>query len=421
MNTLTSQTLWKSFAAIGFALLPSLETAAQAPACQVKNVAGQEIVGTLVSWTTHGLSLETSAGRVDLKSKDLLRVTWDRDSLEKQADSTYVELIDGTRLRHQSFEVQGDQAIITSALAQDPLKIQTDEIVYVQLQPQAPEQDELDQDLAGDLLIVRKQGAQESETLTGVLGNISSTQVEFNWDGETIPVKKTKVAALKYFRREKTPTKEPVSFLTMGDGSQLPAVEIHLQGVTVEVLTSGGMRFSLNLDSIELADFSRGKLVYLSDLKPVEQSWMPRIALPKSATLIYRHGLPRRDQSYSGSAITLSWPQSKEVVHQGEVRRYAKGLAIRSRTRLRYRIPQGMNRFMAIAGIDPETSQQGNMILEVFADRQPIWQGEISGESPPQEINVAVGEARAIILVVDYGKNLDYGDRLHLAEARLSR
>ena len=55
------------------------------------------------------------------------------------------------------------------------------------------------------------------------------------------------------------------------------------------------------------------------------------------------------------------------------------------------------------------------------ADNHSLWQGEIDGEAAPTEIDVALGNARELRIVVSYGKNLDFGDRLHLIEARLSK
>ena len=37
----------------------------------------------------------------------------------------------------------------------------------------------------------------------------------------------------------------------------------------------------------------------------------------------------------------------------GALRSFAKGFALRSRTELVYRLPDGFNRFTALAGIDP--------------------------------------------------------------------
>jgi len=100
---------------------------------------------------------------------------------------------------------------------------------------------------------------------------------------------------------------------------------------------------------------------------------------------------------------------------------YPKGLALRSRTVLQYRLPPEMNRFVAIAGIDPATADQGNVQLKISTGDQVLWQGEIEGSAPPVEIQVELNGARKLSLLVDYGSNLDFGDRLHLVEARVTK
>ena len=80
-----------------------------------------------------------------------------------------------------------------------------------------------------------------------------------------------------------------------------------------------------------------------------------------------------------------------------------------------------MIRFAALAGIDPATASQGKVTLEISADGNLLWQGEIDGGSAPVEINVPLQNARRLRLFVDYGTNLDYGDRLHLVDARMTK
>jgi hypothetical protein len=98
---------------------------------------------------------------------------------------------------------------------------------------------------------------------------------------------------------------------------------------------------------------------------------------------------------------------------------YNKGLAVRSRTELEYRLPKGMRRFVAVAGIDPETLSQGDVLLQIEADGEPIFERTISGSEPPLEIDVNISGKQKLRIFVDYGGNLDLGDRLHLVEARL--
>ena len=98
---------------------------------------------------------------------------------------------------------------------------------------------------------------------------------------------------------------------------------------------------------------------------------------------------------------------------------YRKGVALRSYTELIYRVPKEMRVFAALAGIHPEARTQGHVTLEIFADRSLIWQGVIAGDEPPLPIEALIENARRLRIVVGYGENLDYGDQLHLVEARM--
>jgi hypothetical protein len=43
----------------------------------------------------------------------------------------------------------------------------------------------------------------------------------------------------------------------------------------------------------------------------------------------------------------------------------------------------------------------------------------IAGDQTPREIDIDITDKQRLRIFVDYGENLDLGDRLHLVEARL--
>jgi hypothetical protein len=276
--------------------------------------------------------------------------------------------------------------------------------------------------LSGDTLVVQQNNEGQVEHLSGILGDVSAEQVKFNWDGQDIPVKRSKVLALAYFHGKQQELQSAICQVTTVEGARLPVVQIEWDGAenSFQVTALGGIKLKLPWHDLLQADYSSGKLVYLSDLEPVQSRWTPRITLPGSAESIQGFGLPRRDLSFSGSALTLQWPVAGAAGSRSTTS-YAKGLAVRSRTEIEYRIPEGMQRLFAIAGIDPATAGQGNVSLKITADESVLWQGEIDGRAAPVEIDVALPEARRLRIVVDYGGNLDYGDRLHLVDARMTK
>ncbi len=408
------------FAIVLSVWLPLLALAADA-SLVVTKIDGTKLSGELIAWNAAELTLQTENQTVTIASPQLLRVQWRTNSPSKTYKATFLELTDNTRLPHLAYVAEQGQATINTPLAEHPITISTEQVAFVQLSTDAPDRDEIDRELDGDLLVVHKKKKASFDQLSGVISTVLPEQIEFIWDGESISVKRSKIAAMAYFHADSQNKKEPVCWLNLQGGARLPAAEISLQDQDLRVRTSGGLVLSFASRLLRDADYSVGKIAYLSDLKPIDQRWMPLIDLPTSAELIRHHGLPRSDQSFEGSALALRWPAKASKEHRGELKTYSKGLAMRSRTESRYRLPEGMRRFVAIAGIDPETSSQGNVTLEIFADRRLVWQGEIDGSAAPTDIHIELGDARELRIVVDYGKNLDFGDRLHLAEARVIR
>ena len=390
----------------------------------VTTLDGSVLHGTLGEWTSAELTLEVEGQQQTLAVDRLLAISWNQKPGNDRR-ATYLELTDGTKLPFDRLEVSDHQATFSTPLSEQPVEISTSLIRLIQFSA-AVEQDDLlrqkleEQSLAGDVLVIQKKSGGRFDTLTGVIGDLSSTQITFNWEGESIPIKRAKVAALAYYHAASKPLPEPLCRVSTVDGAQVPLRQIAIDGDALKTITPAGLELRIPLGKLANADFSIGKLVYLSDLQALTERWTPRIELPSSAEIVRQFGAVRRDQSFSGSMLSLRW-SSSQLPSRHELRTYAKGLALRSRTELVYRVPRGMNRLVALAGIDPATAEQGHVVLEIYADDRPVWQREIGGDDPPVEIDVQVAGARRLRIVVDYGSNLDFGDRLHLVEARFSK
>ena len=426
---------------------PTTETSAM-----VTTIAGEQLAGVVTTWNTAGIALQTKGKVQELTQEQLLRISWQQDEADAPMQTSpslaqrwaILGLVDDTILPITQLEVIGRQAKVTSPLSATELLIPLDHIRFVQFSTEpdvaAKLQMKLDSSqLDGDLLVIQKKGSGQLDFLSGLIGDISADQVEFTWEGEPIPVRRSKIAALAYYHARPPQLRETVCSMTTHGGARLPAAGVLQVGENLQLTTPCGLKLEIPRHALKDADYSSGKLVYLSDLKPIRQKWIPRIGLPASAKLIAQHGWPRLDQSFAGSALSLVWPESatgngeignRNTIHpitsnpntgNRELKIYSKGLALRSRTELRYRVPKEMHRFLCLAGMDPATAQQGHVELTISADGQILWQGEISGDAAPVEIEVELAAARQLEILVDYGANLDFGDRLHLVEARVSQ
>ena len=134
--------------------------------------------------------------------------------------------------------------------------------------------------------------------------------------------------------------------------------------------------------------------------------------------------MPFATHPNNSDMLQLKWPKQDrpgQESSEARIASYFKGLAIRSHTEIVYRLPRGMKRFHAIAGIAPATASQGNVDLTFYCDSTQRWQEVIDGDQSPVEINLNIAGVRELTIVVDYGKNLDWGDQLHLVEARVTK
>ena len=148
--------------------------------------------------------------------------------------------------------------------------------------------------------------------------------------------------------------------------------------------------------------------MYLSDIEPATANATPFVGLPPSATLAAEYGKPRRDKSAFGGPLSLLMKEGDSAAAQAAARIFPKGLALRSRSEIVYRLPAGFQRFIAIAGID-------------LGDDRMLLETEVTGDQPPQPIQLDIANVKRLKIVVDYGQNVDTGDWLNLCDARIAK
>jgi hypothetical protein len=135
--------------------------------------------------------------------------------------------------------------------------------------------------------------------------------------------------------------------------------------------------------------------------------------------LAAEYGRPRRNQSAYGGPLTLRPEDELAASPDDRPRVFHKGLALRSRTELVYRVPAGFRRFTTLAGIDPSATALGNVRLEIYGDERLLAEDDIAGLEPPRSIEIDISGVKRLKILVDYGRNLDTGDWLNLCDAKI--
>ncbi len=427
-----------------------LLVATAAPGIRVTTLDEAQVAGELVSWTAKEVSLQQADKPLpDIYSpRQLLRVDIEqapnRGGTEPRLEpGVEISLVEGSSLTGADFRSTGATATFDGAVVPS-LEIPLDVVRSVRLANLAEEeahlasrleaewQEILATESAGDLIVIRKPGADGLSYIEGVLGDVGAQSVQFTLDGSTLKVNRTKVFGVVYYHVEEKTQGAPAGTVVEGEGLRLFASQIVWDSAkgegewVVETPLLGSLR--LPASAIQQVDYSSGRLLYLSDLEPVRSEWRRPpgtfVADPRFMGLA-------RDRGFYSPELELEYPASSlsadESTSAGIPRRKAfkKGLALRSYIEQTYRIPQGFTRFRATAGIDPRTQATGHVELRVLGDGRELFKRSIRGGEAPVELECEVTGLKELTIVVDFGADdpldMGAGDNLHLAGARLTQ
>jgi hypothetical protein len=415
------------FAIIAFA---GIVAAAEVSATRLD---GTTVTGNLRQWSEGELQLTTPTGDHAIATNQLISLRWEPAANSPPTPDKAVgtvELIDGTILPIKTVRIEKSGASLTlaapDAAGGKPLTLPIAQIAVIRLRQLdgslAAQWDEMRrQNLANDVIAVLKKDGKSLDYAEGVMGDISDDKIEFKLDGEIQRVDRAKIAGAIYYRPDRRLKEEPKASIQGRSGLRINAAHVELKDSLLELTTGGGVKLSWPINDISLADFSAGKLMYLSDIEPASATTTAFVSLPASATLAAEYGKFRRDKSAFGGPLSVLMKDGDSASPQAGPRTFSKGLALRSRAEIIYRLPAGFQRFIAIAGIEPATTAAGNVRLVILGDDRVLVETEITGDQPPQPIQLDITNVKRLKIVVDYGQNIDTGDWLNLCDARIAK
>ena len=379
---------------------------------QVETLDGHKVTGQLIAWTAESLTVAADGKQHDVPLAKLLRVRPQATAASPVvAEPIRVDLVDGSHLFVSHFGVRNEVATVGLA-GNASLEIAAISIAAVHLKPPTEaidaQWDEIRRlDATGDVLIIRK--GDYVDFLEGIVGEISDETVHFRLQDEDVPVRRSKVDGVLYYRRSGGVLPKPICWMIGRDGSRVALRRVTLHEGQFRIEGTTGMTWTPPEGLIERFDFSAGKVVYLSDLTPQSTQWRPFFDLPAAVSTIRQFGSPRRDAALEGGPLRL------------EGKAYAKGLALRSRSEVTYRLPEPFRVLSAIAGIDDRMGDRGHVRLIVRGDGRILFDATLSGRDPPQPLQINIEGVRRLTILVDYGEDLDVADHLDLANARISK
>lgn len=380
------------------------------PAVEVQTLTGETVAGRVLQLDGQHVAVDRDGTRVAVPTETVLAVSpVSAPSRRVWEPGVWVDLADGTSLVAVDYAAQKGRANITLT-GQQSVELPARDVVAVRFGPASEAvlaewariRETGDR---SDLLVVPKDNTVDFHR--GVLGDVTGGVVQFRIEGELLPVKREKVLGVVCFEPEGRQLPEALCRVTDADGSCWAVRTIKLAADGLQWTTPLGLNITRPWTAIVRLDFSQGKVVYLSRLQPESRQWTPYFSAGKPLAAAVEFFAPKEDQALGGGAIELGGTS------------YAKGLALHSRARLVYRLPDAFRRFKAVAGIDDRVRPRGNARLVIEADGRILLETVLRGTDPPKPIDLDLAGAQRLVVLVDFGDEMDVSDHVDLADARV--
>lgn len=160
----------------------------------------------------------------------------------------------------------------------------------------------------------------------------------------------------------------------------------------------------IKLTDIQEVDFRFGKTEYISDHTPV-----------------------KADEHPFFSKVTHSWQKDRMAVITAGVypplimdgTHYRKGIGVHSYSNLEYDLHGKYRRLIGLVGVDASGNQYSNFVAVIKVDGKEVFKKAIKWGDKPVAIDVDIKNALKLELIIDFGENLDVGDRADWANVIL--
>jgi hypothetical protein len=394
------------------AILLAVLSMSAAPQFEARPLKGPPVAGAIVELDGKHLTLETAAGRVALPTAAVMGVcAKQKPAAAAEAAGAWIDLADGSSLMARQYSVHDGRAHIALS-GSDCLELPVRDIASVRFQgasgAAAGEWSRLlKMKTASDMLVVN--GGETLDYHKGALRDVTDKVVQFELDGEVAAVKRPRVFGLICHATDEEPA-EPLCWITDAAGSRWAVRAMSLSG-SLRWTTVGGASVSRPLDQIAQIDLSQGKIVYLSDLKPESVAYEPYFSLDKELPARLEFFRVRQDQNLESKPLRVGGA------------RFAKGLAMHSRSEAVYYLPGRFHHFEAIVGIDDELRPRGSVRLVIHGDDKVLYDAVLTGadKEPSRQLDLDVTGVRRLTVLADFTGELNVSGQIVLGDARVSK
>ncbi len=371
---------------------------------EVTSLDGQTVVGELVSLDAEQLVLNAGDAVKVVALDRVMKISWPDHMPVKSGEEVNLQallLTDGSSLTGQNARTDGlNMTFDSNSLGSMTVPFKNvKSLRFKLLNATSREQWNalIQKPNSDDRLVIQK--GEVLDFLAGVVTQYNTENVQFLYQGNEIPVRLSKVFGIIH-PVEMIPNQAATCALETTSGESLFVTQVSVSEGQMTVRTGPGEQVVLPLESITQLDFSLGRIVYLSDMTPEGTEYTPFF------DTVWEY---QRDRTVDGSPLQIA------------KKKYSKGLWVHSKTTLTYRLAGEFSRLQATLGIDDAVAMagHGNVDVVVTADDEVLFEQNISARDSAIPLDLSLTGKRFLKITVDFGKGLDIGDHLDIADARL--
>ncbi len=382
---------------------------------EFRTLKGEAFQGKIISFTETEVVMDAGGSTRKVPLVEMMQVNLETSSLFPPNPFSLVELSDGSQIVSNATEIKGEM-ILMSLPTGEKVTVPLTKVSWVLFKAQVATDrttwnERISKKRKKDVLAILKKDADNPDGILNLLegtlgkGDDSGKSLEFSTVGSTKPilVPQANLHGLVFLRSLDETALPVVCKVIDKSKSEFLASKMILDKETIKVTTSSGVEINLPLSSIHKLDFSKGKLVFLSDIEP------SRLVLSTDEDRLSAY---RKDTNQDGGPIRINGVT------------YPKGLSLIATTELEYDLKSEYREFKAIAGFnDLVGGVEGQVILEIEGDGKQLLKLELSRKDKKRDtiINLSIKDVQKLRIVLRSSNPLEFGKHLDLGNAQVGK
>lgn len=378
-----------------------LLAAAVPPRVDISTLSGDEFSGQLTSIDNDVWKLDVSGKAVEVASRQILKSRFFvAGKSAEELEPLELSLTDGSSFRVRDASADSRSMRVESAIT-GAMEVPRHFVKSLRFAASPASVDDawkelMARDARQDMIVVRKNDVLDF--VEGVIGEITETEINVLLDGQNIPVKSERVFGLIFFQKSTDKPRTAIQVELLNGGLLQVRKVVSAEGEKLALTLTAGPEITIEADQVKTVDFSSGRLSWLDELTPRDRKHEFQIidVVPEFRT----------NRDIYGSRLKVGR------------RAFDRGVCIRSKTTVRYRLDGNFSRFQTWIGI--QHGYAGDVTVTIQCDGTELFSGAVEPNTEAQRLDLDVTGKYSLEVLVDYGKvESDIGDHLVLGDARL--